>query len=973
MNLIGESFDEFVNDQIKKRQQKLGLAGRSNENLVWQNAKTGFIKVTSMVNVIDTQTANLKRYSWLQNANLKGSDLAKAFVLDTGLTDTRNNPNRIFQGVTDNTSLINDFAYGLGGTEFGINPIPGVSSLVVKHKNDGSLREAQIQLTAYNKVQFEILDLLYLRLGYSVVVEWGNTLFWENGTDEENPSLSEISVTLQNFIFKEGKNHFDIHNYILAARKINSANYDAMIGRVRNFSWTINKDGHYDIILDLISYGDLIESLKVNNANKTTQTTGTDPNQPVDIFQRHKDKHAIGKHLFLIKQNNTDISENSEQNQWRIYLTNPNLNLPFTPTPDIAHCYAVKFSSDQDNFQFYYRLGSFLKFLQFNSQIFNNNKGSYKNTSETDYPPYIDFDFNTETNFLYLDRLQFAADPRICVMKKIDTSFNPNVPVELYTSAEVGFNRETLSYPIGLLMNVYINFEFILNKLDELIDDNNKVNYFDFLKAICDGINESFGYINKLEPFIDADTNTIKIIERRSFPEQNKLVQNVTKKKVENTPIRLLGVKSEFGLEEGSFVRDFSFKTQLDNDIQTTIAIGAQANGATISEDATAFSKLNQGLIDRVFPEKITNSTNTQKSGPAELFTTSTPTTGGVFTNALTEYKKAQNSALNSPEANKLLDNYEEAALAYDKNILETYNINHWNPDVYDTQKNLIKNLVQYNNAIEALLNDSISATLPAIPINLNLTLDGISGMKILQQFEVQSDFLPAGYADNLSYILKNITHKVSNNTWTTELETLFVPKTPNRPAENQLYNSSGNPTELPKVQAAAFAYQAVNNSLQNVQDISFSVNAINLIKQFEGFRSKAYKDSVGVWTVGYGTTRIRGRAVQSTDSLSEEAAVLALRADLQVFETRVRNNFLPKNVGGKQIKFTQNEWDALLSFTYNLGAGWAKDSGLKKLIVANNKPAAANKILEYSKAGGRVLKGLLRRRTTERELFIRK
>jgi len=970
MNLIGESFDEFVNDQIKKRQQKLGLAGRSNENLVWQNAKTGFIKVTSMVNVIDTQTTNLKRYSWLQDANLKGSDLAKAFVLDTGLTDTRTTPNQIFSGVTNNTSLINNFAYGLGGTEFGINPIPGVSSLIVKHKNDGSLREAQIQLKAYNKVQFEILDLLYLRLGYSVVVEWGNTLYWENGTDEENPSLSQISKTLQNSIFQEGKSHFDVHNKILELRKVNSANYDAMIGRVRNYSWVINKDGHYDITLDLISYGDLIESLKVNNLNTTTQTTGTDANQPVDIFQRHKDKHAIGKHLFLIKQNNTNISENTEQNQWRIYLTNPNLNLKFTPTPNVAHCYAAKFSDDQDNFQFYYRLGSFLKFLQWNSQIFNNNKGNYKFVSETEYPPYIDFDFDTQTNFLYLDRLQFAADPRICIMKKIDSTFNPNVPLELYSSAEVGFNREVLSYPIGLLMNVYINFEFILSKLDELIDNNNKVNYFDFLKAICDGINESFGYINKLEPYIDADTNTIKIIERRTFPDQNKLIQNTTKKKVENTPIRLLGVKSNFGLEEGSFVRDFSFQTQLDNDLQSTVAIGAQANGASISEDATAFSKLNEGLIDRVFPEKLTSSTNTQKSGPS---TEPSPVVGISSVQALSEFEKEKNNALNNPEANELLANYEEAALAYDKNIIETYNTYKWNPDVYETQKNLIKNLVQYNNAIEALQNNAISTTLPAIPINLNLTLDGISGMKILQQFEVQSDFLPAGYADNLSYILKNIVHKVNNNTWTTELETLFVPKSPNRPTENQLYTTSGNATELPKVQAAPFTYQEVNNNEQNVQDISFSNNAINLIKQFEGFRSKAYKDSVGVWTIGYGTTRRAGRAITSTDVVTESEAVNLLRVDLQRFQFTVKNNFLPKNTGGKQITFTQNEWDALLSFTYNLGAGWSKNSGLKNLIVAGNKPAAANKILEYSKAGGKVLPGLLRRRTTERALFVRK
>jgi len=969
MNLIGESFDEFVNEQIKKRQQKLGLAGRDNSNLIWQNSKTSFIKLTSMVNVIDTETINLKRYEWLQNANLKGSDLAKTFVLDTGLTDTKNNPNKISQGVTNNTSLINNFAYGLGGTEFGINPIPGVTSLVVKHKNDGSLREAQIQLKAYNKVQFEILDLLYLRLGYSVVVEWGNTLFWENSNNEEE-SLSQISKTLQSFIFQEGKNHFDIHAKILKLRKINSANYDAMIGRVRNYTWTINKDGHYDIILDLISYGDLIESLKVNNTNKTETNSGTSPNQPTDIFQKYKDKHAIGKHLYLIKQNNFSVTSDTKQNQWRIELQNPNLGLPFIPTPNVAHCYVVKFGGDKDNFQFYYRLGSFLKFLQFNSQIFNSNQGTSKNVSGTPYPPYIDFDYDDDSNYLYLDRLQFSADPRICIMKKIDDSLNPNLSIKLYTSAEAAFNRDVVSYPIGRLMNVYINFEFILNKLDELIDSNGKVNYFDFLKTICDGINESFGYINKLEPYIDTDINTIRIIERRTFPEQDKLIQNTLKKKVENTPIRLLGVKSGFGLEEGSFVRDFSFKTQLDNDIQTTIAIGAQANGATISEDATAFSKLNAGLIDRVFPEKITDSTNTQRSGPIQE---PSPIIGISSPQALSNYEQAKNNALNSPEYNKLEDNFQELIKVYDRALEETYLTYKWNPDVYDSQKNTIKNLVQYNNAINALLTNTISTSLPAIPINLNLTLDGISGMKILQQFEVQSDFLPAGYKENLSYILKNITHKVSNNTWTTELETLFVPKAPNLPQVNTIYETSNSSIEIPQVQSAIFNYQQVDNREQNVQNIFFSNNAINLIKQFEGFREKAYKDSVGVWTIGYGSTRRAGRAVVSSDVITESEANQLLRTDLQIFQNTLKTNFLPKNTGGKTINFTQNEWDALLSFTYNLGPGWSKNSGLKDLIVAGNKASAANKILEYSKAGGRILKGLLRRRQTERDLFIRK
>ena len=259
MNLIGESFDEFVNKQIDTRQKFLGQSFRNNENLVWQNSKTAFIRLTSCVNIQPNTNgelpSNLKNYTWLNNPSVQGDVLAKSFVLDTGVTNTNQNPNRIYQGVTRDTSILNNFAYGLGGTEFVINQIPGVENLLVKHKNDGSLREAQINIKANNRFQFEILDILFLRLGYSVLVEWGNTLFYDN---EEN--FTQYTESLQKYIFTPGNNHLDVHKEILKYREKNSANYDGMIGRVKNFTWTVTKDGVYNVTLNLISYGDLIDS-----------------------------------------------------------------------------------------------------------------------------------------------------------------------------------------------------------------------------------------------------------------------------------------------------------------------------------------------------------------------------------------------------------------------------------------------------------------------------------------------------------------------------------------------------------------------------------------------------------------------------------------------------------------------------------------------------------------------------------------
>lgn len=132
----------------------------------------------------------------------------------------------------------------------------------------------------------------------------------------------------------------------------------------------------------------------------------------------------------------------------------------------------------------------------------------------------------------------------------------------------------------------------------------------------------------------------------------------------------------------------------------------------------------------------------------------------------------------------------------------------------------------------------------------------------------------------------------------------------------------------------------------------------IEMIKNFEGCRLTAYKCPTGVWTIGYGHTG----GVHSGLTILPETADHYLREDIKRFENHV-NDF---NVRFK-YHFTQNQFDALVSFAYNIGS-------INQLTAngTRNKRTIAEKMLLYVKAGGRVLEGLERRRKAEHDLFVK-
>lgn len=141
------------------------------------------------------------------------------------------------------------------------------------------------------------------------------------------------------------------------------------------------------------------------------------------------------------------------------------------------------------------------------------------------------------------------------------------------------------------------------------------------------------------------------------------------------------------------------------------------------------------------------------------------------------------------------------------------------------------------------------------------------------------------------------------------------------------------------------------------------SKNCLDLVKKFEGCRLTAYRDEVGVWTIGYGITNsdksITGTTIKRGLKISKETAEKWL-------EESLNKKYLPLVLKYDEYNWNQNELDALVSFAYNIGSITqltAKGTRSKKTVAA--------KLLEYNKAGGKVYRGLTRRRKAEQKLFL--
>ena len=304
MSIFNQSFDTDVRKQLELREQILSgksdtsiLYGRNDAYLQYANNKTPFIRLSSGVDVIDPK---LREYFHLNNQN----DLAERFVLEGG---TRNVTLDNDQKSQFSSVYKKDWSDKTGDDEnddLGLRPMAGISGMSVKSFGDkiATLRIATVNIECYTLQQLEALELLYMRPGYRVLLEWGHTMYFDKIESTPNKTFEHIDI-IKSTGKKTKKEIFDA---IKTNKENSSYNYDAMFGKVRNFSWEAQADGSYKCLAEIISLGDIIDSLKISvellepKKSKITDGTKSDPittnNSLLQVLTQIKNEQLINNY-----------------------------------------------------------------------------------------------------------------------------------------------------------------------------------------------------------------------------------------------------------------------------------------------------------------------------------------------------------------------------------------------------------------------------------------------------------------------------------------------------------------------------------------------------------------------------------------------------------------------------------------------------------------------------------------------------
>jgi hypothetical protein len=851
MNLIGESFDGYVATQVNVRQRFYGSEASPSQGFIEDRQqylynKQSFAKLMSSV---DITADKLKKLGLPES--LAGENLAKTFVLFAGTSEFQglnSEEQDIFNlraGLNNNQATLGNSAYGLGGLEFGQVPMPGITSVNISYKNRGSLKTATIQAKAYNRTQLNIIDALYLRLGYTVLLEWG---WGANFLNNKGEVVPQITRTLADGFLNGSLNSGNILPKIGETRKTYSGNYDALYGKVTNFNWSFNPDGTYDISINLVSVGDIIESLTINditgegtvfssenfqkiiddvkkqlrdiksngniNVNGVQVPVDVVYDDPVNGLTSKKVTEKNGKILFndfglgfessnindltdFIARNANIVpaasieSSNAEEAS-NIIRSNAGLNsltyflyalikLPLDDNgititkrkgqstsvisvlKDGNATYACKINwENKSEANYYIKFGTLLRWIQDNL-IFDNVNGNTKTKALT-------FDLDESDNLIYKNKYSVATDYTKVITRNIKFP-NLSTPesndtidlLELPSDVEFTSNRNPNA---GKLMNIFLNITWLVETLKSNVDDEGNVSLFRFLQGICQGINSSLGHVNSIDVVVDEETNTIKFIDDKPIPG---ILEDLG---LNNTPTEFQVYAfspTDRGLN-GSFIRDFGIRTEISNKLSTTLAIGAQAVNAVVTENATALQSWNEGLTDRTAKIK-------QDSTQPKRTTTGPRIEFGVLTTTIVTPTLAQETSSPTNVPSETWERYKNDVLNY-VSLLKKYDDKTLSKDELSQINTLNKNWQKFWSQTIAEAEQKASPSgVGFIPINLNLTMDGLSGMKIYQTFTIDSKFLPLNYPDKLQFLIKGVSHTISKDGWTTEIESLSIPK----------------------------------------------------------------------------------------------------------------------------------------------------------------------------------------------------
>jgi len=780
INLIGDPISDDAINQIVARAALQSSINQSDISVNYKGkAHNAYVKLTSFVKIKDSEGGKQLAAA----VHDEGTELARKWSLFNGV-NTGNGHDYNFS--LDSNKLQ---GYGQGGVnELGVRPMPGIISVNVSPAGiAGSVRRATVKFRCHNLEQLNIMDILYFRFGFSMLLEWGHTMY---ATNTQDVTIGRTPID----IFGKEWTKEELHRELAKRRKESFGNYDGMVGLVTNYEWSLTPDGSYDCTLFLTGIGGVIESLKIN---------GTDSIPTINYIKPLPAKGPITTDVSVgamlaasqVTTNNYDSAIAAAMTAFKTKILQAGMTtaafrqvvasifssgLDLANKPDSIDGYKKGFNAGHmsgdakvDDFDLnkiytyhfqsfkgadgknvdmaYIPLGLLLAYLN-NSCIAYEKKGGKSK-------PLFYIDFNSDTNYCFRVPDQFSVDPGVCLIDNIDnknegylkwlktrgvdtSAMKPGVPSSEFTKVQNSILERVVSGDLqkyqdsiesrAKMMNILVNIDYILETVLSIStgdSENNAANLSQFLDRLMQGIARVTGNVNNFKVTFDDESNCVRIYDQQ-------LVFN------EKSGYPTLPV---FGLS--SVVRSMSFKTETSTKIGSMLAITAMAaerNPSTDGTDGSAFSALNSRLTDRLLELRERNAS--EKEGisineRASLF-------------ASFRYQMYQ-------------------MLNYKKEDVEN-NINFY-IECMNTMKNNIDHKAYGTSEI---VPDHVTAR-GILPLSVNLVIDGISNIKTREGFTLPADRLPAQYKNGslvrVGFVIADLTHTIEGQSWVTTIRGQMV------------------------------------------------------------------------------------------------------------------------------------------------------------------------------------------------------
>ena len=256
---LGEPIDKRVAEKIEALQTVFGdtTSTDNRQDYIALQQSVPWIRMQSGVTITDDEKAKLYGVT-------KGNILAKQnilFGLNTRIDsrDDKGNLNAL-QSYSPDGGVLPGYEVT---SDFGIRPRPGITGMTIhSHNRFGSLRTAVVNFQCWSKEQIDAMEVLYMRPGYTVLLEWGHSKNLKSNSGDPD-GIKDMDLGID-FYDSKYSSAIELRNAILKKRQDNHFGYDAIVGTIKNFTWKLRKDGGYDCSTSLVTAGDIIESYKAN-------------------------------------------------------------------------------------------------------------------------------------------------------------------------------------------------------------------------------------------------------------------------------------------------------------------------------------------------------------------------------------------------------------------------------------------------------------------------------------------------------------------------------------------------------------------------------------------------------------------------------------------------------------------------------------------------------------------------------------